>query len=69
MLLTLLTKVQQSSILVEMRDEAREEKDMKHVEGLKLLLKPSAAPQDRLDEIKREQVPGELIWWASSWHY
>ena len=33
---------------------------MKHVEGLKLLLQPPAAPQDRLDEIKREQVPGEL---------
>jgi len=33
---------------------------MKHVQGLKLLLQPSAAPQARLDEIKREQVPGEL---------
>ena len=44
-----------------MRDEAREEKDMKHVEGLKLLLQPSVAPQDRIDEIKREQVPGQLI--------
>jgi hypothetical protein len=62
--LSVLTKTQQSSILVEMRDEAREEKDMKHVEGLKLLLQPSAAPQDRLDEIKREQVPGKLIRWA-----
>jgi hypothetical protein len=58
--LPLLIEAQQSSILVEMRDEAREEKDMKHVEGLKLLLQPSAAPQDRLDEIKREQVPGKL---------
>jgi len=59
--LSVLTEAQQSSILVEMRDEAREEKDMKHVEGLKLLLQPSAAPQDRIDEIKREQVPGKLI--------
>jgi hypothetical protein len=58
--LPLLIEAQQSSILVEMRDEAREEKGMKHVEGLKLLLQPSAAPQDRLDEIKREQVPGKL---------
>lgn len=38
---------------------------MKHVEGLKLLLQPSAAPQDRLDEIKREQVSGKLIRWVS----
>lgn len=52
-----------------MRDDAREEKDMKHVEGLKLLLQPSAAPQDRLDEIKREQVPGKLFLWAADCQY
>jgi len=44
----------------EMRSDAKEERELKHAEALKALLKPSAAPQDRIDEIKREQVPGEL---------
>jgi len=44
---------------VEIRDDAREEKDHKHVEALKVLLQPSAAPQDRIDEIKRELVTGK----------
>lgn len=38
---------------------------MKHVEGLTLLLQPSAAPQERFEQIKREQVPGKHLvsWW------
>jgi len=41
---------------------------MKHVEGLRSLLQPSAAPQDRLDEIKRESVPGKSMWRAHDRH-
>ena len=46
------------STMEEMRSDAKEDRDLKHAEALKTLLKPSAAPQDRIDEIKREQVPG-----------
>ncbi|KAK4548205.1 hypothetical protein LTR36_010074 [Oleoguttula mirabilis] len=52
-------------ILSAMENQAaqiKEEKDTKHLETVKKVLKPSNTPQDRFDEIKREHVHGSGDW-------
>ena len=46
----------------ESKAQAIVDKDLKHLEAVKKLLKPSVLAQDRFDEIKREHVPGSGNW-------
>jgi len=50
------------SSLQEQKADAKEEKDVKHVEAVKKVLRPSVVPLDRFDEIKREHVLGSGDW-------
>ncbi|OQO02620.1 hypothetical protein B0A48_12148 [Cryoendolithus antarcticus] len=46
----------------EAKSVAKEEKDLKHLEALKTMLAPSGNPPERIDQIRREQVPGSGDW-------
>ncbi|KAK6437297.1 hypothetical protein LTR95_006512 [Oleoguttula sp. CCFEE 5521] len=46
----------------EAKTVAKEEKDLKHLEALKTMLAPSGNPPERIDQIRREQVPGSGDW-------
>lgn len=50
------------TVMEQTHAQAKEEKDQKYLELVKAALSPSAAPQDRYDQIKRERVPNSGDW-------